>query len=48
MVFKKEIKFGEDVLSEVYFKEECTTVHVLKNLKTGEDLCLLRCEWRSL
>lgn len=48
MVFKKEIKYGEKLLSQVSFKDEKTTVHVLKNAHTGEDLCLLNCEWRDI
>lgn len=47
MVFKKEIKYGEKLVSQVSFKDEKTTVHVLKNSKTGDDLCLLNCEWRE-
>lgn len=48
MVFKKEIKYGEKLVSQVSFKDEKTTVHVLKNANTGEDLCLLNCEWRDI
>lgn len=43
--FKKEIKFGQKVLSEIEFKDEKTTVHVIKNSDTGEDLCLVEAVW---
>ena len=43
--FKKEIKYGGSVLSELEFKDEKTTVHVIKNAQTNEELCLLEAEW---
>ncbi len=43
--FKKEIKFGQKVLSQIEFKDENTTVHVIKNAETNEDLCLLEALW---
>lgn len=45
MVYKKEIKYGERLLSQVEFKDEFTTVHVLKNAQSGEELCLIQCRW---
>lgn len=44
MIFKKEIKFGEKVLSQVEFKDNLTTLHRLKN-NSDEDLCLMECRW---
>ena len=44
MVFKKEAKFGEQIISQVEFKTEDTTIHKLTN-KDGDDLCLIQCEW---
>ncbi len=45
MMFKKEIKLGEKLVSKVQLINEHTTVHALKHAQTGEDLCLLLCEW---
>ena len=45
IVFKKEIKFGEKLISQIQFPSENTTIHLLKNANTKEDLCLLKCEW---
>lgn len=44
MVYKKEAKFGEKVISQIGFKDEHTTLHRLQNIE-GEDLCLLQCVW---
>ena len=44
LMFKKEIKYGSKVLSQVAIWDE-KTVHVLKNAETGEDLCLICAEW---
>lgn len=44
IVFKKEIKYGEKVLSQAEI-ENNRTVHVIKNAKTGEELCLISAEW---
>ena len=44
MVYKKEAKFGEKIISLVEFKDSNTTLHALKN-KDGEDLCLIECNW---
>ena len=45
MVFKKEIKYGETVVSQVQFEDETTTIHYLKNRQTNEDLCMIYCKW---
>jgi medium-chain acyl-[acyl-carrier-protein] hydrolase len=45
MVYKKEIKYGEKLLSQVQFIDNKTTLHYLKNSETGDDLCLIKCEW---
>jgi len=45
MQFKKEITFGSKVLSEARVNEDGTTVHLLKNAETGEELCLVQGEW---
>lgn len=45
MVYKKEIKFGEKLISQVELKEDNTTVHVLKNVESGDELCLIQCKW---
>lgn len=45
IVFKKEIKYGEKLLSSVQFTNKNQTTHVLKNIETNEDICLLNCEW---
>lgn len=44
MVFKKEIKYGNKVISQT---EVCgnKTNHVLKSAQTGEDLCLISAKW---
>ena len=44
MVYKKEVKFGEKLVSQIEFKDERTTIHRLKN-SADEDLCLLECVW---
>ena len=44
MIYKKEAKFGEKIISQVEFKDPTTTVHRLQNTD-GEDLFLLECNW---
>ena len=44
MVFKKEIKYGAKVLSQIEVDDKKTT-HILKNAETGEELCLVLAEW---
>ena len=43
--FKKEIKYGEKLTSEVQIIN-CSTIHAIKNAQ-GENLCLIKCEWIS-
>ena len=44
--FKHEVKYGEDILSLVkIYKEDKTTEHLIKNAKTGEEVCLLKAEF---
>lgn len=45
MIYKKEAKFGEKLISQIEFKDEHTTLHRLQNLN-GEDLFLLECCWK--
>ena len=44
MVFKKEARFGEKITAQISFKDELTSVHIIKNEK-NEDLCLVECCW---
>lgn len=44
MIYKKEAKYGEELISQIEFKDEKTTIHRLIN-KDGEDLFLLECSW---
>ena len=48
MMFKKEIKYGEKMVSKVQLLEDNTTLHAVQNIQSGEDLCLLKCEWEVL
>lgn len=45
LIYKKEAKYGEKLISHVQFLENNTTLHALKNSETGEDLCLIKCKW---
>ena len=45
MVYKKEIKFGEKLISQIEVKDNLTTVHVLKHAESKEELCLIQCRW---
>lgn len=45
IVFKKEIKCGEQLVSKVQKVDEHTTLHALTHAQTNEDLCLIKCEW---
>ena len=45
MIFKKEAKFGEKLISQIQYVDDLTTVHNLKNASTGEDLFMLKCSW---
>lgn len=46
LVYKKEIKFGEKLISQVEFKDESTTIHRLQN-SDGEDIFLLEAVWEK-
>ena len=45
MVYKKDIKYGDDVVSKILFKDENTTIHVIRNASTSEDLCQIQIFW---
>ena len=45
IIFKKEIKCGEQLISRVQKVDEHTTLHALTHAQTNEDLCLIKCEW---
>ncbi len=45
IIFKKEIKYGSKVLSQVEIINETNTLHILKNADTGEELCLINIIW---
>lgn len=44
MMFKKEIKYGSKVISQVEIDGNITH-HVLKNADTNEEICLVMAEW---
>ena len=44
MVYKKEAKFGETLISQIEFIDKNTTIHKLQNSE-GEDLFQLQCVW---
>lgn len=44
IVFKKEVKYGEKILSQAEITDN-KTVHVIKNSTTDEELCLISAEW---
>ena len=44
MIYKKEAKFGEKIISLIEIKEDNTTLHCLKNID-GDDLFQLQCHW---
>lgn len=44
MIYKKEVKYGEKVISQVQFTDELLSVHRLKNTK-DEDICIIQCRW---
>lgn len=47
MVFKKEAKYGEKIISCTQMADNNTTIHALRHSETNEDLCLLKCEWQG-
>ena len=44
MIFKKELKYGEKVISQVQMDNN-KTLHTLKNADTKEELCCILAEW---
>ena len=44
MIYKKEAKYGEKLVSKVEFLSDNRTLHLLQNL-SGEDLFVLECCW---
>ncbi len=44
MIYKKEAKFGEKLISQIEYKTDNITAHRLKNAE-GDDLFLLQCQW---
>ncbi len=47
IIFKKEARYGEKIISEASFKSDLVTNHQLKNSQ-GEVLCRLECEWEEI
>ena len=45
IVFKKEIKYAEQLTCKVQQIDEYHTIHVLVHAQTQEELCLVKCEW---
>lgn len=45
MIFKKEIKLGEKLISEVQIVDDLTTIHYIKYKASLENLCILKCKW---
>lgn len=44
--FKHEVKYRDDILSLVQFTpKNNSTIHVIKNAQTGEEVCLLKCSY---
>lgn len=46
MLFKKEIKYGSNVISQVEINDNVTN-HVLKNANTAEELCTVQAIWEE-
>lgn len=44
--FKKEVKYGNKILSEIEFRNDNTTIHTIKNADTNEDLCYIQVVWK--
>lgn len=47
IIFKKEAKYNEKVISQMNFAENTTTLHKISN-ESGEDLCLIKCVWETI
>lgn len=48
MQFKKEIKFGEKILSQIQFINDDVSVHIIKNANTNDELCLIEIQWQKI
>ncbi len=46
IVFKKEIKCGEQLTCKVQKLDEYNTVHLLLHAQTQEELCAVKCQWQ--
>ena len=46
MLFKKELKYGQNIVSEAEI-EGNNTVHIVKNIETGDDLCAIQACWEE-
>ena len=44
IAYKKEVKYGAKILSQIELDGN-TTLHAVKNLDTGDDLCLIKAKW---
>lgn len=47
IVFKKEAKYNEKVVSQMSFADKSTTLHKISNT-SGKDLCILKCVWETI
>ncbi|MBQ7222156.1 MAG: hypothetical protein IJS02_01670 [Bacteroidales bacterium] len=45
MLYKKETRYGESLSSQVQMVDSHTSLHLLKNLNTGEDSFMMKCVW---
>ena len=45
LIYKKEAKYGDKLITQVQFLSENHTIHAVKNATTNEDLCLVQCKW---
>ena len=44
MLFKKELKYGVDIVSEVEINGN-NTIHIVRNLVSGDEVCAIQAEW---
>ena len=44
MIFKKEVKYGEKITSNIEFISPLVSVHTIKD-SSNQDVCLLECHW---
>ena len=45
MLYKKEIKLGEKLVSNVQLESDNITIHSIRHSDSDEELCVLKCEW---